>query len=147
MAGNPPGERKTVISLAPITLVPWSVHCYDFAIVFGESYDATIFNCVNNLAMNTGDVLAFYEQQQFPCYQQVAGVEELSAEPLALYPNPAADELFINGMENADFRIVTMDGKTVSQGTMTGAAIAVSGLEAGCYMVMAGNRAGRFVKN
>lgn len=150
MAGNPPGDRRTVISLPPITLAPNAAHCYDLAIVYGESNDGIIFDCVNNLAANTATVRSFYDQQAFPCFQEVAGTEELSQEALAVYPNPVTDVLSINGVESGNFRIATMDGKTVLTGTLANGSIDVSALNSGYYFVtIAANgmeRIGKFVK-
>lgn len=149
-AGNPPGDRRTVFSLPPITLLPGSTHCYDLAIVFGESYDDIIFDCVNNLEENTADVLAFYNQQTFACFQQVAGIGTLAQEPVNMYPNPVADVLHLDGIEGGHFRILSTDGKVALEGTIGVNGIAVGALKTGYYIVMLEEnglvRTGKFVK-
>ena len=76
------------------------------------------------------------------------GIATAQAAELSVYPNPAKDELHVNGVENGTMLLVyDMTGKIVAQQTATvNTVINVSGLNKGVYVVAAGERKIKFVK-
>ena len=76
------------------------------------------------------------------------GIATAQATELSVYPNPAKDQLQVNGVEtNTLIRIYDMTGKVVMQQTATeNTIINVSELNRGVYMVSAGASKVKFVK-
>ena len=76
------------------------------------------------------------------------GIATASATELSVFPNPAKDELRVNGVENGTMVMVyDMTGKLVAQQTATeNTVISVSGLTKGVYVISAGERKIKFVK-
>jgi hypothetical protein len=76
------------------------------------------------------------------------GIATAQAAELSVYPNPAKDELHVNGVENGTMLLVyDMTGKIVAQQTATeNTVINASGLNKGVYVVAAGERKIKFVK-
>lgn len=60
---------------------------------------------------------------------------EVAIEQLAIYPNPAKDELFVSGLKKpTDYTIYTADGRLVKKGN-TEKKIEISSLEKGVYFI------------
>lgn len=80
--------------------------------------------------------------------QPPQGITTASATELSVFPNPAKDELHVNGVENGTMVMVyDMTGKLVAQQTATeNTVISVSGLNKGVYVLSAGERKIKFVK-
>ncbi|MBR5028132.1 MAG: T9SS type A sorting domain-containing protein, partial [Bacteroidales bacterium] len=76
------------------------------------------------------------------------GIATAQAAELSVYPNPAKDELHVNGVEaNTIIRIYDMTGKVVMQQTATdNTTINISELNRGVYVVSAGASKIKFVK-
>ena len=76
------------------------------------------------------------------------GLATAQATELSIYPNPAKDQLHVNGVEaNTIIRIYDMTGKVVMQQTATeNTIINVSELNRGVYVVRAGSSKVKFVK-
>ena len=79
---------------------------------------------------------------------QPQGITTASAAELSVFPNPAKDELRVNGVENGTMIMVyDMTGKLVAQQKATeNTVINVSGLTKGVYVLSAGERKIKFVK-
>jgi transforming growth factor-beta-induced protein len=69
---------------------------------------------------------------------------------IAVYPNPTTERLFVKDMNQAQFEVVDMMGRTVSAGTIVNDEIEVSTLENGNYVIRISNQVetfqGRFIK-
>jgi hypothetical protein len=68
---------------------------------------------------------------------------------LAVYPNPAVNRLFMNGMKvNTSFEVWDITGKVVLQGSYNGTGIPIDNLETGSYIVKStkDNLTARFMK-
>ena len=76
------------------------------------------------------------------------GIATAQANELSIYPNPAKDQLHVNGVEaNTIIRIYDMTGKVVLQQNATeNTIINVSELNRGVYVVSAGTSKVKFVK-
>lgn len=68
---------------------------------------------------------------------------------LGLYPNPAREVLYINGIpDSAEYRIFTPDGKRVLDGKVTAAtpSVPVAELQPGIYIIRIDDRVARFIR-
>lgn len=151
-ASNIPGDRKSVIGCPAITFTPENVVCYDFAVIYapgeGDSSDS-LFACTNNLIATSEVIQSFYNQQAYVCPNQVLGLETLQNESIELYPNPVTDELSVKGLQG-NYRILSMDGKTIFSGQLNGSPISTRELTAGFYLFVPENpafKATPFLKN
>jgi hypothetical protein len=64
---------------------------------------------------------------------------------ISIYPNPASTELFVEGLENFEYKIYDRIGKLVLGGTSAGTAVNISGLEAGMYLLKTDKGISRFL--
>ena len=75
------------------------------------------------------------------------GVEEYTTGSVNVYPNPAEDQLFINGIESGkEYMIISSQGSMVQQGIYKDGAITVDKLEAGTYILKIDNASLLFIK-
>lgn len=78
---------------------------------------------------------------------QPVGVEELTSK-IAIYPNPALDKLFVNGVDNAsNYGIYLMDGRLVKSGVLENSTIELSELEANIYFISIDGKTIKFIKS
>ncbi len=73
------------------------------------------------------------------------GVEDVDAPHIAVYPNPANDVIYINGVEDETVSVYDAMGRLVMQQVYAGS-LDVSGLSKGVYAITTGNGMMRFVK-
>lgn len=73
-------------------------------------------------------------------------VETAETDAVLLYPNPAIDFIHISGMAGDIYTIYSTTGAVVAQGTLAGAPVSVAHLTAGIYVVKAGDKVARFIK-
>lgn len=76
-------------------------------------------------------------------FGEQTGVKDAVANTLALYPNPAKNEVQLS--VKGDYTITTLDGKQVSRGKADGTAIATYDLATGIYFITVENAEGRYV--
>lgn len=79
------------------------------------------------------------------------GLNEVSKEKISMYPNPASDQVIIQGFDQGAYRIVNNLGEIVAQGTVNGGLVDVSKIANGIYQmeILQDNKqyVGRLVKN
>lgn len=79
------------------------------------------------------------------------GLNEASKEKISMYPNPASDQVIIQGFDQGAYRIVNNLGEIVAQGTVNGGLVDVSKIANGIYQmeILQDNKqyVGRLVKN
>ena len=73
-------------------------------------------------------------------------VETVETDAVLLYPNPAIDFIHISGMAGDIYTIYSTTGAVVAQGTLAGDPVSVAHLTAGIYVVKAGDKVARFIK-
>lgn len=74
------------------------------------------------------------------------GKEETPAALISVYPNPANDVLYFNGLNNSDVSILTSSGKVLIQkSNFSGSAIDISNLTKGVYIVSIRTSEGQYV--
>ncbi len=78
-----------------------------------------------------------YDNQRYIVHYTVfTGVPDESAPLVQVYPNPATDELFINGLKDAQIELISLDGKQVKRAEgFSGGSIDISGLNNGIYIL------------
>lgn len=78
-----------------------------------------------------------------------SAVDEVAQHSLAVYPNPAKESIFVEGLENAcEIQIYNSLGAVVKVVTVTpGQEIGIGELSNGLYQLRCGNQSIRFVKN
>lgn len=79
------------------------------------------------------------------------GLNEASKEKISMYPNPASDQVIIQGFDKGAYRIVNNLGEIVAQGTVNDGLVDVSKIANGIYQmeILQDNKqyVGRLVKN
>ena len=74
------------------------------------------------------------------------GKEETPAAMISVYPNPANDVLYFNGLSNSDVSILTSSGKVLIQkSNFSGSSIDISNLTKGVYIVSIRTNEGQYV--
>ena len=80
-----------------------------------------------------GELGVFYIQVTEP-----VNVREVAKNTLAVYPNPAADKLFVEGIEaGAEIEIIHLTGQSVYRGLYSRNGIDIAALPAGSYVLRA----------
>ena len=70
----------------------------------------------------------------------LTGTASYEQESLKVYPNPATDHVFINGLEApTSYQLVAMNGQVVQSGIISGNFLDVTGLQHGMYVLRIGN--------
>ena len=81
-------------------------------------------------------------------FSEIQGVNETDNQQFAIYPNPAKDVLRINNIsDNQEVIIYSINGAVVKRDIVSeDAAINVSDLRAGLYIIGVGNEFSKFIK-
>ncbi|MDR1592668.1 MAG: T9SS type A sorting domain-containing protein [Prevotellaceae bacterium] len=78
----------------------------------------------------------------------MVGIENIKIEPVGVYPVPAKDILYVNGLSTAkEIRIADVSGRTVAAPRISNESIDVSGLAKGIYILSIDGRTVKFTKN
>lgn len=85
-----------------------------------------------------------FESGNFSVLQN-EGVADTQGSGLALWPNPVGNTLYLEGMDDETVSVYDNTGRLVLQEQYAGQ-LDVSGLAPGLYVIAAGGRATRFVK-
>ncbi len=73
------------------------------------------------------------------------GVSTEQQNTISIYPNPASTQLFVEGLENFEYKIYDRIGKLVLSGIAAETAVNISTLEAGMYLIKTDKGISRFV--
>lgn len=133
---NPSGDRRSIISCTPFTLLPYSEFCVDFAVVYATNTDSSYTGSVVHLQQVSDDVQAFYDAKTYSCDDASLGIDIPVAPSVKVYPNPATTVLHLEGTNGIPFRILSTDGKIVLSGTGSESFIHIDHLHAGYYIFM-----------
>ena len=71
-------------------------------------------------------------------------VESVEKKTIWIYPNPAQDVIFVEGIEAQPLRIFNLEGKLIQ--VVNGMQVPVSHLSTGTYILQIGTQAVRFIK-
>lgn len=78
-------------------------------------------------------------------FREKTGVDE-NEYSIAPYPNPAIDYITIDNIQNVNYSIYDISGRTIERGIMNGNQIQVGNLTQGMYIIEAGKYTGRIIK-
>ncbi len=146
-AANPPGDRRGVCSMGPVTFTPGAVQELDIAFTFARENSGR--DTVSSLAklLNMTDVIKHaYVTNTLPngeSFNDVSGRNEISSLIVSVYPNPATNMVTIEAgktsKETATVSLISTEGVTmmskVIQPGMKSTKIDVSGVPQGIYII------------
>jgi hypothetical protein len=132
-------DEKSVGSMGPVIMVPGEVQQIELAYVFAQD--------VVNAGVQPGKDLFFqyvdeiknlYTNGNLYC-TTTSTVEKVKFNNnVVLFPNPASDKLYINGLENnhiVNIRILAVDGKLIKELTSNTRIIDLNEIETGIYFI------------
>lgn len=116
-SGMVAGDRRALGSIGKFNLPAGGSKCVDLAYVFatGNPQATCIADGVDSLKQRIQQVQQFYNTTTPACQSFNTGVQEITNNPLQLYPNPATDIVTINmGEQNIQHLTVTdVNGRVV----------------------------------
>lgn len=114
------------------------------------SSDAKIFYSDTQLLLDSNGETVSYNLSSLrkAYFSEIQGVNETDNQQFAIYPNPAKDVLRINNIsDNQEVIIYSINGAVVKRDIVSeDAAINVSDLRAGLYIIGVGNEFSKFIK-
>lgn len=132
---NPSGDRFCIASLDGETFGPGEILCYNHAAIFARSMEGTITASVDSLFRVADYIQHFYDNQDFYCEAQFLELPEYGNLSFSLYPNPTDHYLRVDGLSSGTYRILNLEGKEVSTGSLENPIIQVDFLKGGYYMI------------
>ena len=122
-AGNSPGDRRGLITIAEANLLSGASICSDYAFVYDRSGTTRLEN-VQNVINKASSLKTYYNDfLTFPCHSpQFSGLKEQAAIDFQLFPNPSNGKLNIkseNILTNAPIQIRSLSGQLVYEGVIT----------------------------
>lgn len=133
--GNPPGDRRSVTGHDEAILSPGKVLCYNNAAIFARSSAGTLTASVDSLFHVANHIQNFYDNQNFYCETEFLGLSEDQQLSVSIYPNPAKDQIRVNGLTSGTYRIVNPEGKEILAGNLETPVISVDSLKNGFYIL------------
>lgn len=143
--GNLPFDRRGMGISGPFTFEANEVIELDYAFVYGRDLNGTALQSVDAMKANVDDIRAMFESGTTACgndfgFFTSAPAVALTTNNLQVYPNPFADQLRIEGLENneaATFRLTDPAGRLIRSGVLNAnnAVLDFSQLDAGLYLL------------
>ena len=93
-----------------------------------------IYVAVRSSAEAGKGLAAFYDDFMFEHFEGIGGVSSVKTADVTVYPNPATDVVFINGVEAADVTVTSVSGAVVLKANGVNQ-INVADLNAGIYLL------------
>lgn len=135
LLGNPSGDRRSVTGHDETVFGPGKILCYNNAAIFARSYAGTLTASVDSLFHVANHIQDFYDDQNFYCETQFLGLSEEQKLSVSIYPNPAKDQIMVEGVTNGTYRIITLDGKEIQSGNLENPIIQLDSLNGGFYVL------------
>lgn len=132
---NPPGDRRTVTGHDEVVFHPGDVLCYNNAAIYARKYESNLTASVDSLFRVADHIQDFYDNQDFYCETQFLGIQEEQKLAVSIYPNPANEQITVEGINTGAYRIVTLDGKEVLTGNLENPIIRLDSLKEGFYVL------------
>ena len=138
-AGQSQADEKCVGSMGPVTLGPGHVQIIEIAYVFAQNTTTTGVQPGKDLFFQYVDEIKnLYTGGNLFC-NTTSTVEKVeNKNDVVLFPNPASDKLYINGLEDDNIlsiRILAVDGKLLKELTSNTRTIDLKGIETGIYFI------------
>lgn len=148
---NPPGDRRTVSGHDEVVFGPGKILCYNNAAIFARADEANLTASVDSLFHVANYIQNFYNNQDFYCETEFLGLSEEQQLSVSIYPNPAKEQIRVEGLTSGTYRIVNLEGKELLTGTLETPVIQIDTLKNGFYVleITAGGKYDRksFVKD
>ncbi|MDF3028256.1 MAG: hypothetical protein K0S23_2563 [Fluviicola sp.] len=135
MLGNPSGDRRSVSGHDPVNFGPGEVLCYNNAAIFARKFELNLTASVDSLFLVANHIQDFYNNQNFYCETQHLGLQEEQQLSISIYPNPAKDQIRVDGLTFGTYRIVNLEGKELLAGTLENPFIQIDLLKNGFYIL------------
>ncbi len=142
-AGNPIGDRRSIMSSGPISLDAGDTTTIDFAYVF--TWDSLSPNgLTTSIARNHADldrVQSWFDSNTFPsCESYTVGMENYSNSGVfSVYPNPAAAHLYIDSpfeiFQGLKWEIYNVTGQKIMNGVVSNNPIDIAALSSQLYIL------------
>ena len=132
---NPPGDRRTVTGHDEVVFAPGRILCYNNAAIFARTYEANLTASVDSLFHVANYIQNFYNNQDFYCETQFLGLSEEQPLSVSIYPNPAKEQIRVDGLTSGTYRIVNLEGKELLAGTLESPFIQIDSLKNGFYLL------------
>ena len=133
--GNPPGDRRSVTGHDETVFGPGKVLCYNHAAIFARRYGGTSTGSVDSLFQVANYIQDFYDDQNFYCETQFLGLIEQQGLSISIYPNPAKDQIRVDGLTSGTYRIINPEGKEILSGTLEASIFPIDSLKNGFYIL------------
>ena len=115
--GNPPNDRRFLMSTYLGDLDPYSNKCLDMAIVINNDSIYANYVNVHNLFQTTDYIQDYYNNNISSCNQIVAEVPETTNDVnISVYPNPVSESVYVNVGKPFQYQLVDMKGAVVMNG-------------------------------
>jgi hypothetical protein len=146
-AGNPPGDRRAIITTGPFQFDSNNEQEIDIALVSGRDYSSSgnINAPVQILYNNIDKITQYYRTNQTPCNQVFnVSVNNLlkNTDLIEIYPNPAnefVNVVFKNPSKNIKVQLISLEGKIIythiNNELTTGFKLDLSDYSSGIYFV------------
>ncbi len=133
--GNPPGDRRSVTGHDEAVFGPGKVLCYNHAAIFARKHTGTLTASVDSLFHVANYIQDFYDDQNFYCETEFLNLTEEQILSVSLYPNPAKDQIRIDGLASGTYRIINLEGKEILAGNLDSPIIRIDSLKNGFYLL------------
>lgn len=110
---NSGGDRRGVMIMEDVALLPGGEECYDFALLYSREQGNDALQNVNSLLALAATAKIDYDgMSTYNCNQVTLGVDELDKSQVGLYPNPSTGQFSLSfGDELISGRIIVTDMK------------------------------------
>ncbi len=139
------GDRRSISSVAPRSLAPGEIMDVDFAYVWARDTPGTNLTSLEKLKVTTDTIINEY-QTLFSNFS--TGVNSNTKTEISIYPNPANDILYIDGIQTIQkIKIFSTEGKLVKEiNTPMEKKVNIQNLPSGSYYIQINNNFSKFIK-
>lgn len=128
---NMPGDRISASSHTVANFPAGASLVYNHAIVYARSDEGTIFASVDSLFDVAAHIQEFYDNSPSLSIHEIKN----SNPDILIYPNPAKDQIRVDGLTSGNYRIIDLEGKEILAGSLDTAIIQVDILKDGFYIL------------
>lgn len=112
--GNPPGDKRGVMSTKAMDVAAGTSVCFDYAFIYNRDGNTHLENA-NELLSTADFVQTYYNDNIQPCNQIFLANHEQSLKQFAVYPNPSNGNFYLELEENALVSVLNLNGQVVSE--------------------------------
>lgn len=142
-AGNPPGDRRGLGVVGPISLASGGQLCLDLAFPFARDYNGNNLTSVALLRQRAQSIRAFYNSQNYGCQFLPTSLKKQAESLVAIYPNPSKGQFQIRFQptaadKNYELTVYNVLGESVYQSVLVRnevSTVDISSQASGMYFV------------